>query len=99
MTAEALPQALGDAGPAAMPAELPPGSAYTYAVGVDIDEITEENNITTVINTHDMNSVMEIGQNIILLFKGQIAWRGPAADVMPAFARVNHLAFNQEEAA
>lgn len=41
-----------------------------------IRDITIENNITTVINTHDMNSVMEIGDNVILLYKGQIAWRG-----------------------
>lgn len=41
-----------------------------------IHEITSENNITTVINTHDMNSVMEIGENIILLHNGQLAWQG-----------------------
>ena len=33
-----------------------------------IHEITMENNITTVINTHDMNSVMEIGENILYLY-------------------------------
>ncbi len=41
-----------------------------------IQEITHENNITTVINTHDMNSVLEIGENIIFLQKGNLAWQG-----------------------
>ena len=36
-----------------------------------IRDITKENNITTVINTHDMNSVMEIGENILYLYKGK----------------------------
>ena len=35
-----------------------------------IQEITKEYNITTVINSHDMNSVIEIGENIIFLKKG-----------------------------
>ncbi|MBP8239291.1 MAG: ATP-binding cassette domain-containing protein [Saprospiraceae bacterium] len=47
-----------------------------------ISDITKESNITTVINTHDMNSVMEIGENIILLHEGQIAWRGSKDDVI-----------------
>ena len=41
-----------------------------------IQEITQENNIVTVINTHDMNSVMEIGQNIVFLKDGHNAWEG-----------------------
>lgn len=41
-----------------------------------IQEITEEYDITTVINTHDMNSVMEIGQNIVFLRNGLKAWEG-----------------------
>jgi phospholipid/cholesterol/gamma-HCH transport system ATP-binding protein len=41
-----------------------------------IQEITKENDITTVINTHDMNSVMEIGENIVFLEKGVLAWEG-----------------------
>lgn len=47
-----------------------------------IQSITQENNITTVINTHDMNSVMEIGENIILLHNGEIAWQGSASEVL-----------------
>ncbi len=41
-----------------------------------IREITEEFNITTVVNTHDMNSVMEIGDNIIFIKKGEKTWQG-----------------------
>jgi phospholipid/cholesterol/gamma-HCH transport system ATP-binding protein len=41
-----------------------------------IQEITHEFNITTVINTHDMNSVFEIGQKIVYLEHGKIAWEG-----------------------
>ncbi|MDG1285705.1 MAG: ABC transporter ATP-binding protein, partial [Flavobacteriaceae bacterium] len=36
----------------------------------------QENNIVTVINTHDMNSVMEIGENILFLKDGLKAWEG-----------------------
>ena len=41
-----------------------------------IREITQENNITTVINSHDMNSVMEIGDSILFLKNGVKAWEG-----------------------
>ncbi|MBE50833.1 MAG: ABC transporter ATP-binding protein [Flavobacteriales bacterium] len=41
-----------------------------------IQEITQEYNITTIINTHDMNSVMEIGQNIAFIHNGVIWWHG-----------------------
>ncbi len=41
-----------------------------------IKEITHEYNITTVINTHDMNSVMEIGENINFINQGQLWWKG-----------------------
>ena len=41
-----------------------------------IQEITKEYNITTIVNTHDMNSVMEIGENIAFINKGEIWWEG-----------------------
>ncbi|MEO6813140.1 MAG: ATP-binding cassette domain-containing protein [Ginsengibacter sp.] len=41
-----------------------------------IHEITKEYNITTIINTHDMNSVMEIGENILYLNEGKKEWEG-----------------------
>ncbi|MBI1316300.1 ATP-binding cassette domain-containing protein [bacterium] len=53
------------------------------AVVIDnlIKEIAEEFNITTVINTHDMNSVMEIGDHIVLLKDGLKAWEGSRHDI------------------
>ncbi|WP_082886327.1 ABC transporter ATP-binding protein [Flavisolibacter tropicus] len=47
-----------------------------------IQEITEEYNITTVINTHDMNSVMEIGDNIIYMYQGEKEWEGNSKDII-----------------
>jgi phospholipid/cholesterol/gamma-HCH transport system ATP-binding protein len=47
-----------------------------------ISSITDEFNITTIINTHDMNSVMEIGEKIALLYKGDLAWIGNKDEVM-----------------
>ncbi len=41
-----------------------------------IQEITHENDITTVVVTHDMNSVMEIGENIVFLKNGILVWQG-----------------------
>ncbi|MCL7754740.1 ATP-binding cassette domain-containing protein [Polaribacter sp. Z022] len=46
-----------------------------------IQEITDEYNITTVINTHDMNSVMEIGEKIVFLQNGRKAWEGTSNDI------------------
>jgi phospholipid/cholesterol/gamma-HCH transport system ATP-binding protein len=46
-----------------------------------IQEITEEYNITTVINTHDMNSVMEIGDKIVFLKNGLKAWEGTKEEI------------------
>ncbi|MDR0789724.1 MAG: ATP-binding cassette domain-containing protein [Bacteroidales bacterium] len=47
-----------------------------------IAEITHEYNITTIINTHDMNSVVEIGESIIFINKGQIWWKGNSKNVL-----------------
>ena len=46
-----------------------------------IQEITKEYKITTVINTHDMNSVMEIGEKIIFLENGKKGWEGTNKEV------------------
>jgi phospholipid/cholesterol/gamma-HCH transport system ATP-binding protein len=63
-----------------------PNSGLDPKTSIVIDElirdITIENNITTVINTHDMNSVMEIGENIALLYKGNLAWQGNRHEVL-----------------
>ena len=47
-----------------------------------IMEITKEYNITTIINTHDMNSVIQIGDNISFIHKGEMWWQGNKDDLM-----------------
>jgi phospholipid/cholesterol/gamma-HCH transport system ATP-binding protein len=47
-----------------------------------IKEITDEYKITTVINTHDMNSVMEIGDHIIYMYQGHKEWEGNSKDII-----------------
>ncbi|MBX2815742.1 MAG: ATP-binding cassette domain-containing protein [Saprospiraceae bacterium] len=69
-----------------------PNSGLDPKTSILIDEliqsITEENNITTIINTHDMNSVMEIGDNINLLHEGRLAWRGHRSEVLASTNKV-----------
>ena len=47
-----------------------------------IKEITEEYNITTIVNTHDMNSVMEIGDHIIYMYMGLKEWEGSNKEII-----------------
>ncbi|RQO29909.1 ABC transporter ATP-binding protein [Taibaiella sp. KBW10] len=47
-----------------------------------IGDITREYNITTVINTHDMNTVMESGDHIVYMHKGQKQWEGSNKDII-----------------
>lgn len=47
-----------------------------------IYDITREFNMTTIINTHDMNSVMEIGENILYMYKGKTEWTGNKEDII-----------------
>ncbi|MEP7110910.1 MAG: ATP-binding cassette domain-containing protein [Ferruginibacter sp.] len=47
-----------------------------------IYDITKEFNMTTVINTHDMNSVMEIGENILYLYEGKKEWTGNNEEII-----------------
>jgi phospholipid/cholesterol/gamma-HCH transport system ATP-binding protein len=47
-----------------------------------IMEITKEFNMTTVINTHDMNSVMEMGEHIIYMYKGEKHWEGTNEEIV-----------------
>jgi phospholipid/cholesterol/gamma-HCH transport system ATP-binding protein len=54
-----------------------------------IKEITEEFEITTVVVTHDMNSVMEIGDTIIFMYKGKKLWEGDNENILEA--RVEEL--------
>ena len=55
-----------------------------------IKEITLEYDITTIVNTHDMNSVIEIGDKIVFLFKGKKEWEGSAEDIL----KTDHLELN-----
>ncbi len=63
-----------------------PNSGLDPKTAITIDalltDITNENKITTIINTHDMNSVMEIGENICLLHLGKLAWQGNKDEVL-----------------
>src|SRR5688572_9771460 len=47
-----------------------------------IKELTVEYNMTTIINTHDMNSVMEIGDNILYMVNGKKEWSGTSEDII-----------------
>lgn len=55
-----------------------------------IHDITTDYNMTTVINTHDMNSVMNIGDKISFIKEGELEWEGTSADVMHS----DNAAFN-----
>ena len=62
-----------------------PNSGLDPKTSILIDEllsdITREYNITTIINTHDMNSVLGIGENIIFVNKGHNGWTGTKDDI------------------
>jgi phospholipid/cholesterol/gamma-HCH transport system ATP-binding protein len=47
-----------------------------------IREITHEFNITTIVVTHDMNSVMGIGEKIMFMYKGKKLWEGSSQEIM-----------------
>ena len=49
-----------------------------------IHDITKEYNITTIINTHDMNSVMEIGEKIVFIYEGNKWWEGTNKEILQA---------------
>lgn len=62
-----------------------------------IKEITVEYNITTVINTHDMNSVMEIGDHIIYMHQGNKEWEGNSKEIIfSKNERLNEFIFASE---
>lgn len=75
-----------------------PNSGLDPHTSLVIDEllssITKDFGITTIINTHDMNSVMGIGDNIIFIYKGHKEWQGTKNDVMGATNdKLNDLVF------
>ena len=78
-----------------------PNSGLDPKTSLVIDEllsgITKEYNITTIINTHDMNSVMGIGENILFISQGNNEWQGNKNDVMASTnEKLNDLVFASE---
>jgi phospholipid/cholesterol/gamma-HCH transport system ATP-binding protein len=62
-----------------------------------ISEITKEFEITTVINTHDMNSVVEIGDNIAFIYKGELWWEGNKNTILKTDNKeINEFVFASE---
>ena len=63
-----------------------PNSGLDPQTSILIDEliydITHEYNITTIVNTHDMNSVVEIGEQIYYIHKGELWWQGDNKNVL-----------------
>ena len=63
-----------------------PNSGLDPQTGIVIDklisEITLEYSITTIVNTHDMNSVMEIGEKVVFIHEGKKLWEGSNNDIL-----------------
>lgn len=68
-----------------------PNSGLDPKTSLVIDEllsgITKDYNMTTIINTHDMNSVMGIGENICFIYQGHKEWQGNKDEVMTSTTR------------
>ena len=47
-----------------------------------IQNLTREFNMTTIINTHDMNSVIEIGESVLFITKGEVGWEGTNKEIL-----------------
>ena len=62
-----------------------------------ISEITQEFNITTIINTHDINSVLKIGQTINFLYNGKLWWKGDNKSILQTDNKeLNNFLFSTE---
>ena len=62
-----------------------------------INEITEEYQITTIVNTHDMNSVLSIGDTVAFIFQGHLWWQGTKENILFAEnAELNDFVFGTE---
>ena len=75
-----------------------PNSGLDPKTSLVIDDlihgITVEYNMTTIINTHDMNSVMGIGDSILFIYQGRKEWEGTKDDVFNATnERLNNFIF------
>jgi len=78
-----------------------PNSGLDPLTGVKIDklvcEITDEYKITTVVITHDMNSVVEIGDNVIFLHEGKKLWEGDKHSIMHSdVTELNEFVFSNK---
>jgi len=62
-----------------------------------IKEITVEYNITTIVNTHDMNSVMSMGDKVIYIYEGKKWWEGTSAEILDSDNKeLNEFVFSSE---
>lgn len=62
-----------------------------------IKEITVEYNITTIVNTHDMNSVMSMGDKVIYIYEGKKWWEGTSAEILDSDNKeLNDFVFSSE---
>lgn len=63
-----------------------PNSGLDPETGIVIDklikELTQEFNMTTIVNSHDMNSVLEIGDNVVFIYQGCKCWEGSGKEVL-----------------
>lgn len=63
-----------------------PNSGLDPETGIVIDnlikELTEEFNMTTIVNSHDMNSVLEIGDNVVFIYQGCKCWEGTRKEIL-----------------
>ena len=63
-----------------------PNSGLDPETGIVIDnlikELTQEFDMTTIINSHDMNSVLEIGDNVVFIYQGCKCWEGSGEEVL-----------------
>ena len=78
-----------------------PNSGLDPQTSLVIDElihgITEEYGITTIVNTHDMNSVMNIGDHILFLADGELSWKGNKSEILNTDnQKLNDFLFSSE---
>jgi len=63
-----------------------PNSGLDPETGIVIDnlirDLTEEFNMTTIVNSHDMNSVLEIGDKVIFIYRGCLCWEGSREEIL-----------------
>ena len=78
-----------------------PNSGLDQQTSLIIEElihgITEEYGITTIVNTHDMNSVMNIGDHILFLSDGELSWKGNKSEILNTDnQKLNDFLFSSE---